>query len=86
MVVFVGSIYLNGEGTYYLVSKLTHHPDFDPFKKSIDDIDLINDIGIVMLKNPILLGGNVQIINLPIGVTVPSGSSATAIGWGSFKV
>ena len=77
--VYVGSVYLDRDGTYYDVETLVVHPGFDFFT-------LENDISVIKVAKDIVFGDNVQPINLPIDITVNPGDVATATGWGDTKV
>lgn len=78
-VVYVGSVYLDREGTYYEVETLVVHPDFDYWS-------LQNDISLIKVAKDIVFNDNVQPINLPIDITVNPGDVAIATGWGDTKV
>lgn len=77
---YIGSAFLNQGGSYHPASHLTVHPEYDPNREGV------NDVGIVKLRNAIQFGGDVQPINLPIGITVNAGDEATATGWGDISV
>lgn len=76
---YVGSVYLDHGGSYHPAAHLTVHPGFDNQR-------VVNDVGIVKLRNAIQFGGDIQPINLPIDITVNAGDEATATGWGDISV
>ncbi|XP_049540493.1 trypsin-3-like [Anopheles darlingi] len=75
-----GSTFRNEGGQLIAVSEVHIHPSFDEFT-------LDWDIAVLKLASNLVLGPNVQPVNLPsAGMAVPEGTSVTIAGWGALYV
>ncbi|XP_011694586.1 PREDICTED: serine protease 48-like [Wasmannia auropunctata] len=77
LTIHAGTNLLSELGTVYKAKKVIVHEGFDPFA-------LVNDIGLIILKNPIQFNKNIQPITLAIPEFpfTPAGKPCTLSGWG----
>ncbi|XP_059474912.1 transmembrane protease serine 9-like [Neocloeon triangulifer] len=75
--VYGGDVDLNGNGQTHNVAEFVPHEGYNPNNM------YINDIALVRLSTPFVLGPNVQPVTLPAqDQDTAGGSDATVIGWG----
>lgn len=79
LTVHAGTNLLSETGAVYKVKQAISHSGYNAFK-------LVNDIGILILKNPIKFSERIQPIPLATTDIAPTGSPCTLTGWGRTSV
>lgn len=76
MTIRAGTSLRNKNGVVIQVKKINQHPKYNALSNN-------NDISILELESPLILGTTIKPINLPaLGEDVPAGITGVVTGWG----